>query len=39
MSRDEDEIKALLAAPDRTTWIARRDHALAFAIHTVSMSP
>ena len=23
-----DEIKALLAAPDRTTWLGRRDHAL-----------
>ena len=25
---DEDEIKALLAAPDRSTWLGRRDHAL-----------
>lgn len=25
---DLDEIKALLAAPDRTTWLGRRDHAL-----------
>jgi integrase/recombinase XerD len=24
----EDEIKALLRAPDRTTWLGRRDHAL-----------
>jgi len=32
---DEDEIKALLAAPDRSTWIGRRDHTLlAFAIQT-----
>jgi integrase/recombinase XerD len=32
---DEMEIKALLAAPDRTTWIGRRDHALlALAIQT-----
>ena len=23
-----DEIKALLAAPDRTSWLGRRDHAL-----------
>jgi site-specific recombinase XerD len=23
-----DEIKALLAAPDRTTWLGRRDHAM-----------
>ena len=29
------EIDALLAAPDRTTWIGRRDHALlAVAVHT-----
>ena len=25
---DRDEIEALLAAPDRTTWLGRRDHAL-----------
>ena len=25
---DTDEIKALLAAPDRTSWLGRRDHAL-----------
>ena len=25
---DEHEITALLAAPDRTTWAGRRDHAL-----------
>ena len=25
---DADEIKALLAAPDRSTWLGRRDHAL-----------
>ena len=25
---DPDEIKALLAAPDRSTWLGRRDHAL-----------
>ncbi len=25
---DRDEIKALLAAPDRGTWLGRRDHAL-----------
>jgi integrase/recombinase XerD len=25
---DEREIKALLAAPDRTSWLGRRDHAL-----------
>lgn len=25
---DENEIKALLKAPDRTTWLGRRDHAL-----------
>ncbi len=25
---DEHEIKALLAAPDRTSWLGRRDHAL-----------
>ena len=25
---DLDEIKALLTAPDRTTWLGRRDHAL-----------
>ena len=25
-----DEIKALLAAPDRSTWIGRRDHGLLF---------
>ena len=25
---DADEIAALLAAPDRTTWVGRRDHAL-----------
>ena len=25
---DLDEIKALLAAPDRTSWLGRRDHAL-----------
>jgi integrase/recombinase XerD len=25
---DLEEIKALLAAPDRTTWLGRRDHAL-----------
>lgn len=25
---DETEIKALLRAPDRTTWLGRRDHAL-----------
>ena len=25
---DLDEIKALLAAPDRTTWLGRRDHTL-----------
>jgi integrase/recombinase XerD len=25
---DEDEIKALLRAPDRSTWLGRRDHAL-----------
>ena len=25
---DLDEIKALLAAPDRNTWLGRRDHAL-----------
>ena len=25
---DRDEIKALLAAPDRRTWLGRRDHAL-----------
>jgi len=25
---DQQEIKALLAAPDRSTWIGRRDHAL-----------
>ena len=25
---DMDEIKALLRAPDRTTWLGRRDHAL-----------
>jgi site-specific recombinase XerD len=25
---DLDEIKALLAAPDQTTWLGRRDHAL-----------
>jgi len=25
---DGDEIAALLAAPDRTTWVGRRDHAL-----------
>ena len=25
---DLDEIKALLAAPDRGTWLGRRDHAL-----------
>ena len=25
---DLDEIKALLAAPDRSTWLGRRDHAL-----------
>jgi site-specific recombinase XerD len=25
---DQREIKALLAAPDRTTWLGRRDHAL-----------
>ena len=25
---DENEIKALLAAPDRSTWLGRRDHAL-----------
>jgi site-specific recombinase XerD len=32
---DEDEITALLAAPDRSTWIGRRDHTfLAFAIQT-----
>jgi integrase/recombinase XerD len=30
-----EEVRALLAAPDRTTWIGRRDHALlAFAIET-----
>ena len=30
-----EEIKALLAVPDRTTWIGRRDHALLlFAIQT-----
>jgi integrase/recombinase XerD len=26
-----DEIKALLAAPDRTTWLGRRDHAILLA--------
>jgi site-specific recombinase XerD len=32
---NDTEIKALLAAPDRTTWIGRRDHALlALAIQT-----
>jgi site-specific recombinase XerD len=32
---DEQEIRALLAAPDRFTWIGRRDHAiLAFTIQT-----
>jgi integrase/recombinase XerD len=25
---DRDEIDALLAAPDRTTWLGRRDHTL-----------
>jgi site-specific recombinase XerD len=25
---DSDEIKALLAAPDRSTWVGRRDHVL-----------
>ena len=25
---DRDEIKALLAAPDKRTWLGRRDHAL-----------
>jgi len=31
----EDETIALIAAPDRTTWIGRRDHALiVVAIHT-----
>jgi site-specific recombinase XerD len=25
---DRDEIDALLAAPDRTTWVGRRDHAM-----------
>ncbi len=25
---DQDEIDALLAAPDRSTWTGRRDHAL-----------
>jgi integrase/recombinase XerD len=25
---DDDEIRALLASPDRSTWIGRRDHAL-----------
>jgi integrase/recombinase XerD len=31
----DDEIDALLAAPDRTTWTGRRDHALlALAVHT-----
>ena len=25
---DLDEVKALIAAPDRTTWLGRRDHAL-----------
>lgn len=30
-----EEVKALLAAPDRTTWIGRRDHTLlTFAIET-----
>jgi integrase/recombinase XerD len=28
------EIKALLAAPDRSTWLGRRDHALLTAIQT-----
>ena len=27
-----DEIDALLAAPDRTTWLGRRDHALLLAV-------
>lgn len=27
----DDEIEALLAAPDRTTWLGRRDHALLLA--------
>jgi integrase/recombinase XerD len=32
---DETEIKALLSAPDRTSWLGRRDHALlALAIQT-----
>jgi site-specific recombinase XerD len=31
----DDEADALLAAPDRTTWTGRRDHALlALAVHT-----
>jgi len=31
----DDEVDALLAAPDRTTWTGRRDHALlALAVHT-----
>lgn len=29
-SLDRAEIEALLAAPDRTTWLGRRDHALLF---------
>ena len=29
---DLDEIKALLAAPDRSTWLGRRDHALLLTI-------
>lgn len=28
-----DEIKALLAAPDRTTWSGRRDHALLLTLY------
>ena len=28
-----DEVKALLAAPDRTTWSGRRDHALLLALY------
>ena len=28
-----DEVKALLAAPDRTVWSGRRDHALLLTLH------
>ncbi len=30
-----DEVKALLAAPDRTTWLGRRDHALLLTLYNI----